>query len=155
MQDIVLIRFADVLLMHSELSETVEGINQVRARSNVDVEDPLSGEMVPTLPPLTAYSLEALKNERRVELAFEGVRYYDLLRWAGKSNLAEVEAILESQNGVATINNGVMGIKKGVDFRPETGGFLQIPNQEIQLSEGILVQNPGWETGVAPTYSFS
>lgn len=140
MQDIVLIRFADVLLMHSELTETVNGINQVRDR--VDLE------------PIASYSLEALKNERRHELAFEGVRYYDLLRWAGKSNLSQVEAILESQNNVPTINNGVSGTKKGVDFRVETGGFLQIPNQEIQLSEGVLVQNPGWETGTAPTYSF-
>ena len=141
MQDIVLIRYADVLLMHSELSETVEGINLVRARAGLE--------------PVASYSLDALKDERRFELAFEGVRYYDLLRWAGKSNLASLEPILEGQNGVATINNGVPGIKKGVDFRPETGGFLQIPNQEIQLSEGVLVQNPGWETGVAPVYSFS
>lgn len=141
MQDIVLIRYADVLLMHSELTETITGINQVRARVGLTV--------------IGAYSLDALKDERRFELAFEGVRYYDLLRWAGKSNLASVEAILEGQNGVATINNGVTGVKKGVDFRPETGGFVQIPNQEIQLSEGVLVQNTGWETGVAPTYSFS
>ena len=27
----------------------------------------------------------------------------------------------------------------------DTGGFLQIPNEEIQKSEGVLVQNPGWE----------
>lgn len=141
MQDIVLIRFADVLLMHSELTQTVDGINAVRARVGLD--------------PIGSYSLDALKDERRFELAFEGVRYYDLLRWAGKSNLAQVEQLLESQNGIATINNGVAGIKKGVDFRPETGGFLQIPNQEIQLSEGVLIQNPGWETGVAPVYSFS
>jgi hypothetical protein len=141
MQDIVLIRFADVLLMHSELTQTADGINAVRARAGLE--------------PIGSYSLEALKDERRFELAFEGVRYYDLLRWAGKSNMAQVETILESQNGIATINNGVPGIKKGVDFRPETGGFLQIPNQEIQLSEGVLVQNPGWETGVAPVYSFS
>jgi hypothetical protein len=140
MQDIVLIRFADVLLMHSELTGTVNGINQVRARAKLE--------------PIGAYSLDALKRERRYELAFEGVRYYDLLRWAGKSNLSQVEAILESQNGVPTINNGVAGTKKGVDFRVATGGFLQIPNQEIQLSEGVLTQNPGWETGVAPTYSF-
>ncbi|TFG90735.1 MAG: RagB/SusD family nutrient uptake outer membrane protein, partial [Candidatus Atribacteria bacterium] len=156
MQDIVLIRFADVHLMHSELTETVTGINLVRARSSVDVADPPPATTThPSLPPLATYSLAALKDERRYELAFEGVRYYDLLRWAGKSNLAQVEAIIEAQNGVATINNGVNGVKKGVDFRPETGGFLQIPNQEIQLSEGVLVQNPGWETGVAPTYTFS
>ena len=156
MQDIILIRYADVLLMHSELTQTVTGINLVRARSSVAVADPPPATTThPSLPPLAAYTLAALKDERRYELAFEGVRYYDLLRWAGKSKLTEVEAILESQNGVATINNGVNGIKKGVDFRPVTGGFLQIPNQEIQLSEGILVQNPGWETGVAPTYTFS
>ncbi len=140
MQDIVLIRYADVLLMHSELTETADGMNEVRNRVGL---------------PDIAYSLAALKDERRYELAFEGFRYYDLLRWAGKSNLAEVETILESQNGVATINNGVPGEKKGVDFRVETGGFVQIPNREIQLSSGVLVQNPGWEPGVAPTYTFS
>jgi hypothetical protein len=140
MQDIVLIRYADVLLMHSELTGTADGMNLVRHRVGLDP---------------VAYSLDALKNERRYELAFEGVRYYDLLRWAGKSNLASVKTILESKNGVATINNGVAGTKKGVSFRPETGGFLQIPNKEIQLSNGVLVQNTGWETGTAPIYSFT
>jgi hypothetical protein len=141
MQDIVLIRFADVLLMHSELTETVDGINTVRARVG--------------LAPIGGYTLEALQDERRFELAFEGVRYYDLLRWYGKSNLSALETLLESQNSVTTFNNGVWGQKKGVDFRPITGGFLQIPNKEVQLSEGVLVQNPGWETGTAPVYSFS
>jgi starch-binding outer membrane protein, SusD/RagB family len=156
MQDIVLIRFADVLLMHSELTETVAGINAVRARSSVPLPDPPPATTThPSLPPLASYTLDALKEERRYELAFEGSRYYDLLRWAGKSNLASVETILEAQNGVGTINNGVTGTKQGVDFRPITGGFLQLPNSEIELSQGVLVQNPGWETGVAPTYSFS
>lgn len=157
MQDIVLIRFADVLLMHSELTETVDGINQVRARSSVQIADPPPATTThPSLPPLTTYTLEALKNERRFELAFEGVRYYDLMRWYGKDNLTGLEQHLESaQNGVPTFNNGVWGVKKGVDFRPITGGFIQIPNKEVQLSEGVLTQNPGWEPGVAPVYSFS
>ena len=140
MQDIVLIRFADVLLMHSELTGTADGMNLVRGRVGL---------------PSVGYSLDALKDERRHELAFEGVRYYDLLRWAGKSNLSSVKTILEGKNGVATINNGVPGVKKGVSFRVETGGFLQIPNREIQLSDGVLIQNTGWETGVAPVYSFT
>jgi starch-binding outer membrane protein, SusD/RagB family len=141
MQDIVLIRFADILLMHSELTETVAGINSVRGRVG--------------LAPIGAYTLDALKDERRHELAFEGVRYYDLLRWAGKSNLASLETILEAKNNVPTINNGLPGVKKGVDFRPVTGGFLQIPNREILLSVGVLTQTPGWETGTAPVYSLS
>ncbi|MCD7915301.1 MAG: RagB/SusD family nutrient uptake outer membrane protein [Tannerellaceae bacterium] len=69
-QDIVLICFADVLLMHSELTKITEGINRVRVRAKLD--------------PIASYSEEALQQERRFELAFENVRYYDLLRWYGK-----------------------------------------------------------------------
>jgi len=138
MQDIVLIRFADVLLMHSELTETTTGIDLVRERAGLGT--------------IGSYSLNALKNERRHELAFEGVRYFDILRWAGKSNLNEAKTILEAQNGVATINNGVAGTKTGtVNFRTETGGFLQIPNSEVLLSDGVLEQNPGWGAD-APYY---
>ena len=62
-----IIRFADVLLMQSELTGTVDGINKVRERAG--------------LPALTTYSLAALQNERRWELAFEGVRWNDMRRW--------------------------------------------------------------------------
>lgn len=55
--DLVLIRFADVLLMQSELKEDVSGINRVRARAG--------------LAPIGAYSLTALQNERRWELALK------------------------------------------------------------------------------------
>src|SRR5690606_34809803 len=58
-QDLVLIRFADVLLMHAELTETNTNLNRVRARVNL---------------PTISYSLAALKRERRWELAFEGLR---------------------------------------------------------------------------------
>ena len=61
------IRFADVLLMQSELTGTVDGINKVRERAG--------------LQPLPAYSLAALQDERRWELAFEGVRWNDMRRW--------------------------------------------------------------------------
>lgn len=36
-----------------------------------------------------------------------------------------------------------------VKFRTETGGFLAIPNSEILLSNGVLKQNPGWDTNDA------
>lgn len=62
-----LIRLADVYLMHSELTGTTDGINKVRTRAG--------------LAPLTSYSLSALQQERRWELAFEGVRWNDMRRW--------------------------------------------------------------------------
>lgn len=55
--DLVLIRFADVLLMQSELKEDVSGINRVRSRAGLE--------------PIGTYSLAALQNERRWELCLK------------------------------------------------------------------------------------
>lgn len=126
-QDIVVIRFADVLLMYSELTQTVDGINQVRSRAG--------------LTPIAAYTDVALRNERRWELAFEGLRWYDLLRWhiAGDA--------LAKQNGVSMENNSEQTTMDMSDIKQrvaDTGGFLQIPQTQIDLSNGTLVQNAGW-----------
>src|SRR5690606_16546335 len=110
-QDLVLIRFSDVLLMQSELKEDASGLNKVRAR--VDL---------PSVP----YSLTALKRERRWELAFEGLRYFDLMRWGDASDA------LAAQEGVAIKNKGIdtqmRAFGGGYKARFEaTGGFWPIP----------------------------
>ena len=127
-QDIVLLRFSDILLMHSELTETNTGLNRVRARVGL---------------PAIAYSFDALQKERRHELAFEGVRYFDLLRWYRK----DAGAILQdNQNGVAVLNSNVPAtMSYQIQARLNaTGGFWPIPASEISLSKGTLVQNDGW-----------
>lgn len=123
-QDIVTIRFADVLLMAAELgsSKAQDHLDRVRTRVNL--------ASVPV-------SIENIKKERRFELAFEGVRYYDLLRWGD----AEKE-INKIRNVPAYTLNVLTPVT--VKFRPETGGFLPIPENEILLSNGVLEQNPGW-----------
>jgi len=137
-QDLVLIRFADILLMHSELTKTIDGIDRVRTRVG--------------LPSIGVYTDEALRTERRYELAFEALRYYDLLRWYGTDAGAVIK---QSLNNTVMFNNLVKttinedGRAKGyfdqLDQRiKETGGFMQIPNDQIQLSHGVLEQNPGW-----------
>lgn len=132
-QDLTLIRFADVLLMQSELKEDATGMNKVRAR--VDL-------------PAVAYSLDALKKERRWELAFEGLRYFDLMRWGDAANA------LAAQEGVAIKNKGIDTEMKafGGGYRARyeaTGGFWAIPESQIQLSDGVLTQNEGWGTPAA------
>ncbi len=77
--DLVLIRFADVLLMQSELKKDVAGINEVRKRAGLN--------------PIAAYSEEALRNERRWELACEGTRWNDLRRWHIAAAALEVLSI--------------------------------------------------------------
>ena len=129
-QDLTIIRFADILLMHSELTETNTGMNRVRNRAGL-----------PSVP----YSLEALKKERRYELAFEGLRWFDLMRWHDAADA------LESQVGSPIISMEKPSTMKefGVGYRKryeQTGGFWQIPRTQIDLSNGVLTQNPGWDT---------
>lgn len=126
-QDIVVLRFADVLLMYSELTQTPGGINEVRKRAG--------------LTPVAAYSDAALRNERRWELAFEGQRWCDLLRWhiAGDA-LSKVNGITVQDNLEQKTMN-MSDIKQRIT---DTGGFMQIPQAQIDLSNGILKQNAGW-----------
>ena len=127
--DLIHIRYADVLLMHSELTQTTDGINKVRQRAG--------------LPVISSYSLDALKRERRFELAFEGLRWFDLLRWG------DAPDALEKQVGQPIRNAGVplamSSFSTGFKARYEaTGGFWPIPDSQIDLSEGVLKQNKGW-----------
>lgn len=127
--DLVLIRFADVLLMQSELKEDVTGINRVRARAGLE--------------PLASYSLEALQNERRWELAFEGVRWNDIRRW----HIAA--AALEKQSNQLVYDYGEPSKNTphngGYTTRYNaTAGFQKIPENQVSLSEGTLTQNEGW-----------
>ncbi len=129
-QDLILIRLADVYLMHAELSETNTYLNKVRERAG------LGG---------IAYSLENLQKERRWELAFEGIRWNDIRRWGIAAN------VLDNQLNQPCYFKGNDDVTKafggGYASRyNETGGFFPIPDVEISLSEGVLTQNDGWGT---------
>lgn len=131
--DLILIRYADVLLMHSELTETNTYMNQVRARAGLEGKE---------------YSLENIQKERRWELAFEGVRWNDIRRWG----IAATE--LEKQIGQPIYTKGTEDVSKGFGGGyaaryNETGGFFPIPDAQILLSDGVLEQNPGWGTAAA------
>lgn len=82
-QDFIVIRYADILLMRAEamielnqLSAAYPLINQVRARVTMPTIESVEGTG------LSQTALRALvRRERRVELAFEGLRFFDLKRW--------------------------------------------------------------------------
>ena len=127
--DLNVIRFADVLLMHSEITKTADGMNRVRARAGL---------------PAVTYSETALRNERRWELAFEGTRWADIRRWG------IAEQALSKQVGSDIWNRGVPTVMKeqkdGYAARyAATKGFMPIPQSEIDLSNGVLKQNAGWD----------
>ncbi|MDR2950330.1 MAG: RagB/SusD family nutrient uptake outer membrane protein [Prevotella sp.] len=125
LQDYISLRFADVLLMGAELGSGQAQSYLDRVRTRVKL---------PSVP----VNIENIKAERRWELAFEGVRYFDLLRWHDEN------LITEHKTNVPVLNRGV-DAKVNTKFRSETGGFLPVPLNQIELSGGVLIQTPGWE----------
>lgn len=117
-QNIRVIRYAEVLLMNAEAANEVgqtdkakQSLNAVRARVN--------------LPPVTTNDKNALRlaiwHERRVELAMEFDRYFDVIR---QGRGAEV-----------------FGSKGWVAGKNEV---WPIPQNEIDISAGVITQNPGY-----------
>ncbi len=140
-EDFYLMRYADVLLMLSELTGDVQYMNQVQARAGV--------------PLTTAYSLTALQNERRWEFAFEGIRFNDMRRWTGKDCSISQYApnALQAQRGKQIVCLGDKANKRTMEHMTcswtkrytETNGFLAKPQTEITVKNGKLKQNPGWD----------
>ncbi len=128
-QDYVSIRYADVLLMAAELGSpnAQQYFDAVRQRALG-----VSFVQIPVSP-------QNIMNERRLEFAGEGIRYWDLLR-QGVSEASS--AIAES----VTLQNGGVNTLKIISAAKvaETKGLSQIPYSQITLSNQVLKQNAGW-----------
>ncbi|MCH8567935.1 MAG: RagB/SusD family nutrient uptake outer membrane protein [Balneolales bacterium] len=114
-------RLSDVMLMAAELgsANAQTYFDMVRMRAYGDNFSPL---------PATR---DNIMNERRLEFAGEGHRYWDLLRMGLNTAAEKINA--QAQGSDITIN-----------FRPERLGLLPIPQTEINLSDNTLRQNPGY-----------
>lgn len=129
-QDWVLMRYSDVLLMIAELG----GVPSMSAQQALDAVRKRAG--LASIP----VTFENVMNERALELAFEGIRYWDLLR-QGVDKLAD--AVCAS---AGPVKNG--GVDGSVSYKREKiiekNGLFQIPTNQIILSDYTLKQNPGW-----------
>lgn len=124
--DYIAVRYADVLLMHVEASM---GDNpSTNATGALASFREIKDRAFPTTAPnsVTIITKEELLLERRVELAFENQRWFDLLRF-----------------GVADAVLSAHSTQMGYIFNSRAL-LLPIPAREINLSEGLLTQNPGY-----------
>ncbi len=125
-QDYVIVRYADVLLMAAELgsANAQAYYDQVRKRAGLSTK---------------TVSQANILEERRLEFAFEGIRYWDLLRQGltvAASTIAETATLLSGGvNDEVTISSANV---------IATRGFMQIPQTQITLSNNVLTQNEGW-----------
>ena len=126
-QNAVIFRLGEVLLMHAEAENELSGptpavyqaIQSLRRRVHMKLlPDGLSKSQM----------RERIRHERRIELAFEGLRYYDLKRW----HIAE-----------AVLNNVKDGLLK-YSFEEKFYKW-PLPLSEIDKSHGVLVQNPDYQ----------
>jgi hypothetical protein len=169
--NIHLFRFADALLMEAEarvetgdLTTATTLVNMVRARAGVTAQGPGDARATIAVPindsritwahyqiglypvpfPDPTYARNAVRTERRLELAMEGQRLFDLRRWGIAAT--ELNAYL---NGVG---GGNEKSRRGYLVNAEPFGtkhnLFPIPNIQIDLSkvgtESRLTQNPGW-----------
>lgn len=138
-----LFRLAEIYLNYAEAEYHLgnentarEYVNKVRSRKSVNMPDITdNGEAL----------LKRIYHERQIELAFEGHRYFDLRRW----KIADNDPIMgfkitkdENNNFIYERYTLSLGSRKS-DWK-EAYFVLPIYYQEIQKSNGILEQNPGY-----------
>lgn len=150
-----LIRYADVLLMYAEACEAAGGagkcgktaeqaLNEVRQRARANAADP------DALPDYPNYSInvngqeiaaptlqQAIRHERRVELAMEGHRWFDICRWGGfdgQGVKAHMDAYAATESQEAR--------DEMADFVAGKHELFPIPEEERMLNP--MEQNPGY-----------
>lgn len=149
-----LIRYADVLLMYAEACVGAHGAGQamsaeaalemVRARARANADDPSTA-----LPQYPNYTIsingteikpnlqQAIRHERRVELAMEGHRWFDICRWGGFDDQgvkAHMDAYAATESQEAR--------DEMADFVAGKHELFPIPEEERMLNP--MEQNPGY-----------
>ena len=167
----ITMRYAEVLLIYAEAkaelgelqqSDLDKSINLLRKRvgmpdlkMEISYSDP--NWEFPALSPI----INEIRRERRVELAFEGLRNDDICRWAAADELIvgkrpkgfyfnkDLYPDIEPGKDIYLDENGYLDplqkqIPSGYGFNVERDYLDPLPTEELLLNEN-LVQNPGWE----------
>ncbi|HEY0770307.1 MAG TPA: RagB/SusD family nutrient uptake outer membrane protein, partial [Sphingobacteriaceae bacterium] len=155
--DIHLIRLAEVLLTYAEARFEQGKLTQADIDLTINKLRDRVGMKRMTISEITAAGLDMrteIRRERRVELAFEGHRYYDILRWKQGALLAQdvkgmKKSLVESFNQpyVATIPTDAEGyflVNTGRKFDPAKNYLWPVPFRQTQQNPN-LGQNPTWD----------
>lgn len=120
--DYIVLRLADIILLHAEavnanaidnstIASTLALFDDIRVRAGLPV-------LVAADFATTAAVEQAIKDERRFELAFEGHRWFDLVRWGDAKSV--------------------------LDFTNDDYLLFPLPLREVNATGGSVEQNPGY-----------
>jgi hypothetical protein len=144
-----LMRYAEVLLNYAEaINETGQTalaypkMIELRQRAGID---PGANNLYGMKAGMTQAEMrELIRNERRIELAFEDHRWHDIRRWkiaiVTNNQFNKVMRVVKNSNGTFTYNRQE-SIRRH-NFRPEMY-LMPIPDVELNKMPA-MVQNPGW-----------
>jgi hypothetical protein len=150
-----IIRYADVLLWKAEAlielgrqDEALPIINQIRERAmnSTGMLRDSNGNLVSNYHMATYqpgvncdwtqdYARKALRYERRMEFAMEGIRFFDLVRWG---------IAAEYINKYFSVEMTKREYLKDGHFTKNRDEYFPIPQQQIDFSKGLYKQNYGW-----------
>ena len=160
--DRMLMRYAEILLIYAEAKYELDGtisdadldltINALRTRAGFNVR--LTNAFV------TANNLdmrEEIRRERTVELALEGFRYDDLIRWKIAETVLPQELLGAKFTAADWVGTNPNTLKLNADnilitesaanrkFQANKDYLYPVPLNEISLSGGNVTQNPNWQ----------
>ncbi|WP_176221446.1 RagB/SusD family nutrient uptake outer membrane protein [Massilibacteroides vaginae] len=154
--DIALIRYAEILLNYAEaVFEKDNMISDDDLDKSINLlRDRVSMPRISNLF-VSSNSLDMrteIRRERSVELAQEGFRYDDIIRWKIAENVLSKRLIGVTffediyTGSVNVTNDGYILVQDSSSrkFDPERDYLYPIPVRDISLSEGTIHQNPKW-----------
>jgi hypothetical protein len=159
--DRILIRYAEVLLIYAEakyelnnaISDADLNLTVNALRTRVGFAPKLTNAFVTTN---NLSMREEIRRERTVELALEGFRYDDLIRWKTAETVLPqtllgakfiaAEWVGTNQNSLNLNAQNILIVEPATTrtFRVDRDYLYPVPINEISLSGGNVVQNPNW-----------
>lgn len=137
--NIIMMRYADVLLMYAEAKHALgefdqnvwdETIRPIRERAG------FSEDVCAYPSSLGSDQMQDLiRRERRCELALEGLRYYDILRWNIGSDVLNCNVRSSSETGSVILDARVFS---------DRDKLWSIPQSQLELVPTLLPNNPGY-----------
>ena len=133
-----IIRYSDVLLMAAEAYNRASAPNDVKALGYLNqVRVRAFGNTANNIAATGTALRDAIWNERRLELAMEGDRFFDLVRWGIADTEITKYLAYESQFLVTKFG--------GAKYTKGKNEYLPIPQAQIDIQgKDILTQNPGY-----------
>lgn len=158
--DIVMMRYAEVLLNYAEAKELDGKLTQADLDKSINLLRKRVGMVPMELGKLPAGSdiRTEIRRERSVELFYEGHRYFDIIRWRIGETLGEdlvgvnrrwldqsrLKVNLSQLQWVTIDGEQYLLLETNRTFDPNKHYLLSIPFKQMQLNPNLAPNNPGW-----------